>query len=130
MALPLFSCKLLILFRGVDYSFECVGNVGLMRSALECTHRGWGECTIIGVAASGQVIETRPFNLVIGRVWRGTAFGGWKSRKDVPLLADRVMRGELKSEDYITHRLPFAEINKAFELLHSGEALRVVLSCD
>ncbi len=112
---------------GVDYSFECVGNVGLMRSALECTHRGWGECTIIGVAASGQEIKTRPFNLVIGRVWRGTAFGGWKSRKDVPLLADRVMSGELKSEEYITHRLPFAEINQAFELLHSGEALRVVL---
>ena len=115
---------------GVDYSFECVGNVHLMRSALECTHRGWGESIIIGVAASGQEIKTRPFNLVIGRVWRGTAFGGWKSRKDVPLLADRVTSGELKSEEYITHRLPFADINKAFELLHSGEALRVVLNMD
>ena len=115
---------------GVDYSFECVGNVNLMRSALECCHRGWGECTIIGVAASGQEIKTRPFNLVIGRVWRGTAFGGWKSRKDVPMLADRVISGELKSMDYITHRLPFSEINKAFELLHSGEALRVVLNME
>lgn len=115
---------------GVDYSFECIGNVEVMRAALECTHRGWGESIIIGVAASGQVISTRPFQLVTGRVWRGTAFGGWKSRRDVPQLAERVHRGELKSDVYITHRLPFDRINDAFELLHGGEALRVVMTVD
>lgn len=113
---------------GVDYSFECVGNIHTMRQALECCHKGWGECVLIGVAPSGQEISTRPFQLITGRVWRGTAFGGWKSGRDVPKLVDRVMSGELDVEPYITHRLPFSEINRGFELLHSGEALRVVLS--
>ena len=115
---------------GVDYSFECIGNVQVMRQAFECTHKGWGESCVIGVAASGKVIETRPFNVVIGRVWRGTAFGGWKSGKDVPVLCDRYMKGELKLDDYITHNMKFDQINEAFEKLHSGEALRAVLTFD
>lgn len=112
---------------GVDFSFECIGNVVTMRQALECCHKGWGECVLIGVAPSGTEISTRPFQLITGRVWKGTAFGGWKSGKDVPKLVDRCMSGELNVDPYITHRLPFSEINKGFELLHSGEALRVVL---
>merc|ERR1712232_816565 len=103
---------------GADYSFECIGNVKVMRQAFECTHKGWGESCVIGVAAAGQVVETRPFNLVVGRVWRGTAFGGYKSRIDVPKLVEKCMTGEYKSEQYITHRLSFDEINKGFELLH------------
>jgi S-(hydroxymethyl)glutathione dehydrogenase/alcohol dehydrogenase len=113
---------------GVDYSFECIGNVNVMRAALECCHKGWGESVVIGVAAAGQEISTRPFQLVTGRVWRGTAFGGYKSRRDVPILAERCMKGEFKLADYVTHNMPFAEINEAFELLHAGKCLRVVLS--
>ena len=112
---------------GVDFSFECIGNVHVMRSALECCHKGWGESVVIGVAASGQEISTRPFQLVTGRVWRGTAFGGWKSRTQVPELCDRYMKGEVKLDQYITHQMPFADINKAFEMLHAGECLRCVL---
>lgn len=115
---------------GVDYSFECIGNVDVMRSALECCHKGWGESVVIGVAASGTEISTRPFQLVTGRVWRGTAFGGWKSRQQVPGLVDRVMKGELDCEKYITHRMGFADINKGFKLLHDGDCLRCVLFFD
>lgn len=112
---------------GVDYSFECIGNVDVMRAALECCHKGWGESVIIGVAASGTEISTRPFQLVTGRVWRGTAFGGWKSRMQVPGLVDRVQTGELNVDTYITHQLPFDKINEGFHMLHSGECLRAVL---
>jgi len=113
---------------GVDYSFEAIGNVQVMRSALECCHRGWGESIIIGVAASGQEISTRPFQLVTGRVWKGTAFGGWKSRVDVPKLCERCTSGELSLDKYVTHRLSFDEINTGFDLLHAGKCLRCVLS--
>ena len=112
---------------GVDYSFECIGNVEVMRSALECCHKGWGESIIIGVAASGQMIQTRPFQLVTGRVWKGTAFGGFKSRVDVPKLVDRYMNEEIKLRDYITHQMQFEDLNKAFDLLHEGKCLRAVL---
>lgn len=112
---------------GVDYSFECIGNVEVMRSALECCHKGWGESVIIGVAASGKMIETRPFQLVTGRVWRGTAFGGFKSRVDVPKLVDRYMNKEIKLTDYITHHMEFEQLNEAFDLLHAGKCLRAVL---
>lgn len=112
---------------GVDYSFECIGNVHVMRSALECCHKGWGECVIIGVAGSGQVIQTRPFQLVTGRVWKGTAFGGFKSRRDVPKLVDKYFDGEIRLKDYITHRMTFEQLNEAFDLLHEGKCLRAVL---
>ncbi|KAK3272010.1 hypothetical protein CYMTET_19671 [Cymbomonas tetramitiformis] len=113
---------------GVDYSFECVGNVHVMRSALECCHKGWGESVIIGVAASGQEISTRPFQLVTGRVWKGTAFGGFKSRVDVPILVEKYMAGEIKLDEYITHNFKLEDINQAFELLHNGQCLRAVLN--
>lgn len=112
---------------GVDYSFECVGSVQVMRAALECCHKGWGESVVIGVAASGQEISTRPFQLVTGRVWRGTAFGGYKSRVDVPLLVERYLKGEIKLDEYITHHFTLDEINAAFDLLHEGKCLRAVL---
>lgn len=113
---------------GVDYSFDCTGNVQVMRSALEASARGWGTSVVIGVAAAGQEIATRPFQLVTGRTWKGTAFGGWKSRPQVPMLVDLYMQGELKLDDYITHNMKFSEINQAFELLHKGECLRCVLT--
>jgi len=113
---------------GVDYSFECTGNTAVMRSALECSARGWGKSVVIGVAASGQEISTRPFQLVTGRSWMGTAFGGWKSRPQVPMLVDQYMAGELKIDQYITHEMKFGEINEAFDLMHKGECLRVVLT--
>lgn len=113
---------------GVDFSFECVGNVEVMRAALECCHKGWGESIIVGVAAAGQEIRTRPFQLVTGRVWRGTAFGGYKSRVAVPQLVDKYMSGATKLDSYITHNMKFSEINEAFDLLHAGKCLRVVLS--
>lgn len=113
---------------GVDYSFDCTGNTTVMRSALECSARGWGTSVVIGVAAAGQEIATRPFQLVTGRNWKGTAFGGWKSRPQVPMLVDLYMAGELKIDEYITHKLKFSEINEAFELLHKGECLRCVLT--
>eukprot|EP00746_Dinoflagellata_sp_MGD_P138386 gnl/MRDRNA2_/MRDRNA2_72033_c0_seq1.p1 gnl/MRDRNA2_/MRDRNA2_72033_c0~~gnl/MRDRNA2_/MRDRNA2_72033_c0_seq1.p1 ORF type:complete len:703 (+),score=132.00 gnl/MRDRNA2_/MRDRNA2_72033_c0_seq1:72-2180(+) len=112
---------------GVDYSFDCTGNVQVMRSALECSARGWGVSVVIGVAAAGQEISTRPFQLVTGRTWKGTAFGGWKSKPQVPMLADAYMAGQLKIDEYITHTLPFDKINEGFELLHKGECLRCVL---
>jgi S-(hydroxymethyl)glutathione dehydrogenase/alcohol dehydrogenase len=115
---------------GVDYSFECIGNVEVMRSALECCHKGWGESVVIGVAASGQMIQTRPFQLVTGRVWRGSAFGGFKSRVDVPMLVDKYMNNEIKLKDYITHQMKFEEINEAFDLLHQGKCLRAVLKAN
>lgn len=112
---------------GVDYSFECVGNVNLMRSALECCHKGWGESVIIGVAGAGQEINTRPFQLVTGRVWRGTAFGGVKGRTELPEYVERYMKGEIKIDDFVTHTMGLDDINKAFDLMHSGEGIRSVV---
>src|SRR6266850_1745641 len=112
---------------GADYSFECVGNVELMRQALECCHRGWGVCTIIGVAAAGQEIRTRPFQLVTGRVWKGTAFGGARGRTDVPRIVDWYMEKKINIDDLITHKLTLADINKAFDLMHTGESIRSVV---
>ncbi|KAG9144968.1 hypothetical protein Leryth_017436 [Lithospermum erythrorhizon] len=112
---------------GVDYSFECIGNVSVMRSALECCHKGWGMSVIVGVAASGQEISTRPFQLVTGRVWKGTAFGGFKSRSQVPWLVEKYMKKEIKVDEYITHNQTLSEINKAFDMMHEGDCLRVVL---
>ncbi|GAB4822531.1 hypothetical protein N2152v2_009577 [Parachlorella kessleri] len=113
---------------GIDYTFDCTGNVHVMRSALEAAHRGWGESVVIGVAAAGQEISTRPFQLVTGRSWKGTAFGGYKSRIQVPDLVNLYMKGETMLDDYITHNLPFDQINEAFDLLHSGKCLRAVLT--
>lgn len=144
---------------GFDYTFECIGNVDIMRSALECAHKGWGQSIIIGmfswsnavccqsclgltfplriraacdcfagVAGAGKEISTRPFQLVTGRVWKGTAFGGYKSRSDVPKLVDRYMHGGLKLDEYITHNMTLDRINDAFHLLHSGECLRCVIT--
>lgn len=112
---------------GVDYSFECIGNVNVMRSALECCHKGWGESVIIGVAGAGQEISTRPFQLVTGRVWRGSAFGGVKGRSELPGYVDRYMNGELKIDEFVTHDMPFDKINEAFDLLHAGKSIRTVL---
>jgi S-(hydroxymethyl)glutathione dehydrogenase/alcohol dehydrogenase len=112
---------------GVDYSFECVGNVQLMRSALECCHRGWGESIIIGVAASGQEISTRPFQLVTGRVWRGSAFGGVKGRSQLPGMVKQYMDGEIKVDEMITHTMGLEEINRAFDLMHEGKSIRSVV---
>ena len=112
---------------GVDYSFECVGNVNLMRSALECCHKGWGESVIIGVAGAGQEISTRPFQLVTGRVWRGTAFGGVKGRTELPDYVERYLAGEFKLSDFITHTMSLEEINESFELMHKGESIRSVI---
>lgn len=112
---------------GVDYSFECVGNVGLMRSALECCHKGWGESVIIGVAGAGQEISTRPFQLVTGRVWRGSAFGGVKGRTQLPEYVDRYMKGEIKIDEMVTYTMPLDDINKAFDLMHEGKAIRSVI---
>jgi S-(hydroxymethyl)glutathione dehydrogenase/alcohol dehydrogenase len=112
---------------GADYSFECVGNVDLMRQALECCHRGWGESIIIGVAGAGQEIRTRPFQLVTGRVWKGTAFGGARGRTDVPRIVDWYMDGKIKIDPLITHTMPLDQINAAFDLMHSGESIRSVV---
>ncbi|KAH7428782.1 hypothetical protein KP509_09G017100 [Ceratopteris richardii] len=112
---------------GVDYSFECIGNVDIMRSALECCHKGWGTSVIVGVAAAGKEISTRPFQLVTGRVWKGTAFGGFKSRTQVPQLVDKYLKKEIKVDEYITHNLPLSEINNAFDLMHHGRSLRAVI---
>ncbi|HEY0939117.1 MAG TPA: S-(hydroxymethyl)glutathione dehydrogenase/class III alcohol dehydrogenase [Steroidobacter sp.] len=112
---------------GADYSFECVGNVELMRQALECCHRGWGESIIIGVAGAGQEIRTRPFQLVTGRVWKGTAFGGARGRTDVPKIVDWYMDGKIKIDELITHKMPLDDINRAFDLMHSGESIRSVV---
>ncbi len=112
---------------GVDYSFECIGNVNVMRSALECCHKGWGESVIIGVAAAGEEIRTRPFQLVTGRVWRGSAFGGVKGRTELPGYVQRYMRGEFSLGDFITHTMPLDQINDAFELMHAGKSIRSVI---
>lgn len=112
---------------GVDYSFECIGNVNVMRSALECCHKGWGESVIIGVAGAGQEISTRPFQLVTGRVWRGTAFGGVKGRSQLPDYVERYMAGEFQLDDFITHTMPLEKINEAFDLMHEGKSIRSVI---
>ncbi len=112
---------------GADHSFECIGNVGTMRQALECCHKGWGESTIIGVAGAGQEIATRPFQLVTGRVWRGTAFGGAKGRTDVPRIVDWYMDGKINIDDLITHTMPLDKVNDAFDLMHRGESIRSVV---
>ena len=112
---------------GADYSFECIGNVKVMRQALECCHKGWGVSVIIGVAGAGQEIKTRPFQLVTGRVWKGTAFGGARGRTDVPKIVDWYMEGKLNIDDLITHRLPLERINEGFDLMKSGESIRSVV---
>ena len=112
---------------GVDYSFECIGNVEVMRQALECCHKGWGQSCIIGVAGAGQEIRTRPFQLVTGRSWRGTAFGGARGRTDVPKIVDWYMEGRINIDDLITHTMPLGEINRAFDLMHAGESIRSVV---
>ena len=112
---------------GVEWSFECIGNVNVMRSALECCHKGWGESVIIGVAGAGQEISTRPFQLVTGRVWRGTAFGGVKGRSQLPEYVERYLNGEFKLSDFITHTMKLDDINEAFHLMHSGKSIRTVI---
>ncbi|MEZ4306437.1 MAG: S-(hydroxymethyl)glutathione dehydrogenase/class III alcohol dehydrogenase [Polyangiaceae bacterium] len=112
---------------GFDYTFECVGNVGLMRAALESCHKGWGESTIIGVAAAGQEIATRPFQLVTGRVWRGSAFGGVRGRTEIPAYVERSMKGEIQIDPFITHTMPLDQINEAFHLMHEGKSIRSVI---
>jgi S-(hydroxymethyl)glutathione dehydrogenase / alcohol dehydrogenase len=112
---------------GADYSFECIGNVDVMRQALECCHRGWGVSVIIGVAGSGQEIKTRPFQLVTGRVWKGTAFGGAKGRRDVPKIVDWYMEGKINIDDLITHKLKLGDINEGFDLMHAGRSIRAVV---
>ncbi|WP_151671127.1 S-(hydroxymethyl)glutathione dehydrogenase/class III alcohol dehydrogenase [Nitrincola schmidtii] len=112
---------------GVDYSFECIGNVNVMRAALECCHKGWGESIIIGVAGAGQEISTRPFQLVTGRVWRGSAFGGVKGRSELPGYVERFMNGEYELDTFITHTMPLEQINEAFDLMHEGKSIRSVI---
>jgi S-(hydroxymethyl)glutathione dehydrogenase/alcohol dehydrogenase len=113
---------------GPDFAFECIGNVKVMRQALECTHKGWGCCVIIGVAGAGEEIATRPFNLVSGRVWKGTAFGGARGRRDVPKIVDWYMDGRIQIDPMITHQLPLNDINQAFHLMHAGESIRSVVT--
>jgi len=112
---------------GVDYSFECIGNVDVMREALECCHMGWGVSTIIGVAGAGQEIGTRPFQLVTGRTWKGTAFGGVKGRSELPGYVERYLAGEIEVDRMVTHSMPLEDINRAFDLMHSGESIRSVI---
>jgi S-(hydroxymethyl)glutathione dehydrogenase / alcohol dehydrogenase len=112
---------------GADYSFECIGNVKVMRQALECAHKGWGVSVIIGVAGSGQEISTRPFQLVTGRTWKGTAFGGARGRTDVPKIVDWYMQGKIEIDPMITHTMPLEDINKAFDLMHEGKSIRSVV---
>jgi S-(hydroxymethyl)glutathione dehydrogenase/alcohol dehydrogenase len=112
---------------GADFSFECIGNVQTMRQALECAHRGWGVSVIIGVAGAGQEISTRPFQLVTGRVWKGTAFGGAKGRTDVPKIVDWYMEGKISIDDLITHKLSLDNISTGFDLMHAGESIRSVV---
>jgi S-(hydroxymethyl)glutathione dehydrogenase/alcohol dehydrogenase len=112
---------------GADFSFECIGNVHTMRQALECAHRGWGESIIIGVAGAGQEIATRPFQLVTGRVWKGSAFGGARGRTDVPKIVDWYMDGKINIDDLITHQMPLEKISDAFDLMHEGKSIRSVV---
>ncbi|HEY9674113.1 MAG TPA: zinc-binding dehydrogenase, partial [Waterburya sp.] len=113
---------------GADYSFECIGNVNVMRQALECCHKGWGVSVIIGVAAAGEEIRTRPFQLVTGRVWKGSAFGGARGRTDVPQIVDWYMDGKINIDDLITNVMPLEKINDAFDLMHKGESIRSVVT--
>lgn len=115
---------------GADYSFECIGNVNVMRQALECCHKGWGVCTIIGVAGAGEEISTRPFQLVTGRVWKGSAFGGARGRTDVPKIVDWYMEGKINIDDLVTHVMPLEKINDAFALMHEGNSIRSVITFD
>jgi S-(hydroxymethyl)glutathione dehydrogenase/alcohol dehydrogenase len=115
---------------GVDFSFECIGNVDVMRSALECCHKGWGESVIVGVAGAGKEISTRPFQLVTGRVWRGSAFGGVKGRSELPGIVEKYMAGEFKLNDFITHTMALENINEAFDLMHEGKSIRTVIHYD
>jgi S-(hydroxymethyl)glutathione dehydrogenase/alcohol dehydrogenase len=112
---------------GVDFSFECIGNVQVMRAALECCHKGWGESIIIGVAGAGQEISTRPFQLVTGRVWRGSAFGGVKGRTQLPGMVEQAMSGEIALAPFVTHTMPLERINEAFDLMHEGKSIRTVI---
>ncbi|OJS98293.1 MULTISPECIES: S-(hydroxymethyl)glutathione dehydrogenase/class III alcohol dehydrogenase [Marinobacter] len=112
---------------GVDYSFECIGNVKVMRAALECCHKGWGESVIIGVAGAGEEISTRPFQLVTGRVWKGSAFGGVKGRTELPSYVEKAEKGEIPLDVFITHEMPLEDINKAFDLMHEGKSIRTVI---
>jgi S-(hydroxymethyl)glutathione dehydrogenase / alcohol dehydrogenase len=112
---------------GVEFSFECIGNVNVMRAALECCHKGWGESIIIGVAGAGQEIATRPFQLVTGRVWRGSAFGGVKGRTQLPSMVEEAMRGDIDLDPFITHKMPLEQINDAFDLMHEGKSIRTVI---
>jgi S-(hydroxymethyl)glutathione dehydrogenase/alcohol dehydrogenase len=113
---------------GVDYSFECIGNVNVMRQALECCHKGWGQSCVIGVAGAGQEIATRPFQLVTGRSWRGSAFGGARGRTDVPKIVDWYMEGKINIDEMITHTMPLNQINDAFDLMHEGKSIRSVVT--
>lgn len=113
---------------GADYSFECVGNVKLMRQALECCHKGWGVCTVVGVAGAGQEISARPFQLITGRVWKGSAFGGARGRSDVPKIVDWYMDGKINVDDLITQVLPVEQINQAFDFMRLGQSIRTVLT--
>ena len=115
---------------GADYTFECSGNVKVMRQALECCHKGWGQSIIIGVAGAGEEISTRPFQLVTGRVWKGSAFGGARGRTDVPKIVDWYMEGKINIDDLITHVMPIEKINEGFELMHKGESIRSVVTFD
>lgn len=115
---------------GVDYSFECIGNVNVMRQALECCHKGWGESVIIGVAGAGQEISTRPFQLVTGRVWRGTAFGGVKGRSELPGIVEQYLAGEFGLQEFITHTMSLSDVNTAFDLMHEGKSIRSVVHMD
>lgn len=112
---------------GADYSFECIGNVNTMRAALECCHKGWGESIIIGVAAAGQEISTRPFQLVTGRVWKGSAFGGVRGRTEIPGMVEDYLKGELKIDEFVTCEVPFNKINEAFDDMHHGKGIRTVI---
>ena len=112
---------------GVDHSFECIGNTNVMRSALECAHRGWGQSIIIGVAGAGQEISTRPFQLVTGRTWKGTAFGGVKGRSQLPGMVEEAMKGDIQLEPFVTHTMGLEKINEAFELMHDGKSIRTVI---
>ncbi|TDJ05134.1 MAG: S-(hydroxymethyl)glutathione dehydrogenase/class III alcohol dehydrogenase [Deltaproteobacteria bacterium] len=126
-SLPIHDVVIQLTKGGADYSFECVGNVELMRSALECCHKGWGESIIIGVAGAGEEISTRPFQLVTGRVWRGSAFGGVKGRSDLPGFVDKYMAGAINLDDLVTFTMPLEDINKAFEYMHEGKSIRSVI---
>ena len=127
-SLPIQDVILELTDGGVDYSFECIGNVNLMRAALECCHKGWGESTIIGVAPAGAEISTRPFQLVTGRVWRGSAFGGVKGRSELPRYVEQAQQGEIPLDTFITHRMGLERINDAFALMHAGKSIRTVIN--